>query len=718
MSVESNLLNYVNSFFSEIKYSNKIFSAKEEIYEKLLAEYNELLKDHSKVESFEIIVKKYHNLDRLAEAIWYTKEDIKERESDKETITHGDFNEKFNKQKWRVYLVTLFSILAVSCVINAILYVSPYYLIGLVLWWALALFFNWKLKWPDEKKESFSVDNAEYFRDTYDLFTKRTINWIFITTTFLFLVLSKIIEVAVNSSKFSEVSEQYVTNAFLMWVVIFFLCKDYLILKWFTKKIELEKGKIIWKELWRVTLFTVLYWVVAIWIFLLYKNFFVSNPMLSLLLIFVACAIIYDLTRRKKFTYKNFTVNRVVVIAVVLWVIGVWIYSYLSKDVYLIQPYINRVPNVSERHSKIEYNDDNGVYTITMDNDDFKILQLTDIHLWGSSISFDKDLLALNAVYKLIAHTRPDLVFVTWDLTFPLWIASFSLNNSAPVIQFASFMRNLWIPWAFTYWNHDTESMAIMWKTELNEVYKSLSYKASKNLLYPYVQPEIMWRNNQLIELRNSDWTLNQALFLIDSNAYTWRWFSSYDYIHDDEVDRYKDQVLRLNEEENKTVSSLVFFHIPLQEYETAYNLYLEWSDDVKYYFWSNDEKWENKICASKYPSKMFSVAKELWSTRWFFCWHDHYNNMSLEYSWIRLTYWMSIDYLVMPWIYRDTKQRGATLITTHKDSSIDIEQIPLTTIEDEFEDNEWILQIYAKLNKIIDMIEEKSSDLNILKDK
>ena len=91
---------------------------------------------------------------------------------------------------------------------------------------------------------------------------------------------------------------------------------------------------------------------------------------------------------------------------------------------------------------------------------------------------------------------------------------------------------------------------------------------------------------------------------------------------------------------------------------------------------------------------------------------------MSLEYSWIRLTYWMSIDYLVMPWIYRDTKQRGATLITTHKDSSIDIEQIPLTTIEDEFEDNEWILQIYAKLNKIIDMIEEKSSDLNILKDK
>ena len=59
---------------------------------------------------------------------------------------------------------------------------------------------------------------------------------------------------------------------------------------------------------------------------------------------------------------------------------------------------------------------------------------------------------------------------------------------------------------------------------------------------------------------------------------------------------------------------------------------------------------------------------------------------MSLEYKGIRLTYGMSIDYLAMPGIARDTKQRGATLITTHKDSSIDIEQIPLTSIEKYYE--------------------------------
>ena len=48
----------------------------------------------------------------------------------------------------------------------------------------------------------------------------------------------------------------------------------------------------------------------------------------------------------------------------------------------------------------------------------------------------------------------------------------------------------------------------------------------------------------------------------------------------------------------------------------------------------------------------------------------------------IRLTYGMSIDYLAMPGIARDTKQRGATLITVHDDSKVDIRQVPLSEID------------------------------------
>ena len=124
---------------------------------------------------------------------------------------------------------------------------------------------------------------------------------------------------------------------------------------------------------------------------------------------------------------------------------------------------------------------------------------------------------------------------------------------------------------------------------------------------------------------------------------------------------------------EGYTISSLVFFHIPLQEYVTAYDLYQQGSSEVKYYFGENNDE---VMDVSDHPSKLFDTAVELGSTKGMFCGHDHYNNTSIEYKGIRLTYGMSIDYLAMPGIARDTKQRGATLITTHKDSSFDIEQV------------------------------------------
>lgn len=52
----------------------------------------------------------------------------------------------------------------------------------------------------------------------------------------------------------------------------------------------------------------------------------------------------------------------------------------------------------------------------------------------------------------------------------------------------------------------------------------------------------------------------------------------------------------------------------------------------------------------------MFDTALELGSTSGFFCGHDHYNNASIEYKGIRLTYGMSIDYLAMPGIEKETK--------------------------------------------------------------
>ncbi len=184
--------------------------------------------------------------------------------------------------------------------------------------------------------------------------------------------------------------------------------------------------------------------------------------------------------------------------------VGVGFFA-MQRDTWYTQTYINSVAAVEHTAHDISYDDDSGVYTIKSATDDFKILHLTDIHLGGSLFSYGKDLKALTAVYAEIEYTKPDLVIVTGDLCFPLGIMSLSFNNSAPIGQFAAFMRNIGIPWAFTYGNHDTESMASASQEDMNEIFKTLSFKTSGTLLYPYVQPPVTGRNNQLIELRRAD---------------------------------------------------------------------------------------------------------------------------------------------------------------------------------------------------------------------
>ena len=432
-----------------------------------------------------------------------------------------------------------------------------------------------------------------------------------------------------------------------------------------------------------VVLFSALYWTAFLSVFLLLsrRGFPSAASFPVVFAAFWSGILLYDFFFRRRVTYRNLVYNRgrIAAFLVVIFLFGA--FFAIRRERYYVQPYINTVPCVPHRAAHVRYDDETGVFTLRADFDDFKILHLTDVHLGGSLFSYRKDLLALKSCFALIDATRPDLVIVTGDLSLPLGVLSMSFNNSAPVYAFASFMRNIGIPWAFAYGNHDTESFASMNKRDLDGVFRSLSFKTSGTLLYPYRQPAVTGRNNQLIRIENEDGTLRQALFLLDSNAYTGKGLHDYDYIRDDQVAWYRGEVLRLSAEEGGTVPSLAFFHIPLREYRTAYELYLQGSDEVTYYFGVNDEKMIDKVCCSKHPSKLFDEMVALGSTTGTFCGHDHYNNASLLYRGIRLTYGMSIDYLAMPGIEKDTTQRGGEVITLRSDGSWEVRQVPLTSL-------------------------------------
>ena len=86
--------------------------------------------------------------------------------------------------------------------------------------------------------------------------------------------------------------------------------------------------------------------------------------------------------------------------------------------------------------------DNQGNWTFTTDRD-FKIMQLTDIHIGGGFLSLQKDSWALNAVASMISYEKPDLVIVTGDMVYPVPFQAGTFNNLASTKVFASLMDKL-----------------------------------------------------------------------------------------------------------------------------------------------------------------------------------------------------------------------------------------------------------------------------------
>ena len=690
--MENQIKKFVEIYFENIPYSSENAAVWEKIEESLIREYKKLSENMSENEAFEALLGKYGRFSDMAKLAGCSAEEIQKFQSSNNIIHLKQLKKEIAKQRRRIYGFAIFSVFGFVQMLWFILtlFVHPtsaiWNVIYAVIMFAFAYILIIDFKKTEKKSSEYKYDNASFvwLRDMSDKFIKRKLNYnLFLISTLLIILFAELNFFISTNSKPLEFVENIFNGIIVFEVPAYLYIKNFLCFKMFHRRVNSQKKEKYKKHLIGTAIFSICYWSAAILLIIIFRNIlqYPVNAIIVPITFFLILTAIYILKFRKKIVYKNIVVNkpRVAVLTAVVTITSG--FSFLQKDTWYTQPYINSVPIVEHNSNNIKYDDETGIYTITASDDDFKILHLTDIHIGGSLYSYNKDIKALKACYAEIKYTHPDLVVVTGDLCFPMGVMSMSLNNSAPVNQFAAFMRNTGVPWCFTYGNHDTESIATSNQNELDEIYKSLSYKTSGTLLYPYIQPDITGRSNQLIEIRNADETLNTALFLIDSNAYTGEKINVYDYIHDDQVEWYADEINRLNGEEGRIVNSLVFFHIPLQQYRTAYQLYENGRDEVKYFFGENNEKMIDKVCCSNFPSSLFDRMIELKSTTGTFCGHDHYNNISLEYKGIRLTYGMSIDYLAMPGIEHDHQQRGAELITLHSDSSWDLEQIPLDSI-------------------------------------
>ncbi len=393
------------------------------------------------------------------------------------------------------------------------------------------------------------------------------------------------------------------------------------------------------------------------------------------------------MVKKKKKKKKN------IFLRILFWIIGIIVclvlFLLIANAISTIRDlnYVDKIKPV-EYDTKAQLipllDEETGFYTFTT-NRQFKIMQLTDIHIGAGFLSVKNDKQAIKAVETMVRREKPDLVVVTGDAFFPV-PQSGTFNNSHELRVFATMMNNLGVYWAYTFGNHEYQGFSFLSEAKLAEKLEG----CSEYCLFQRGSEKVSGEGNYIINVKNTDGVITRSVVCLDSHAYMPEdklgLDEKYDNIHSDQIEWYRNTLNSLDESNRHTIASLqdgakrskytndfsiiksfVFFHIPLKEYRTAWNNYkanhYRSKGDTTYIYGYMGEKKPPYIYCSEKDENLFETAQALGSTQGFFCGHDHTNNFSFVYKGIRLTYGYSIDSLVYKNIKNLGSQRGCTLI-------------------------------------------------------
>ena len=333
----------------------------------------------------------------------------------------------------------------------------------------------------------------------------------------------------------------------------------------------------------------------------------------------------------------------------------------------------NTFETVQIENQLVPQKDENGNWTFTTDKE-FKVMQLTDIHIGGGWMSLSKDAKALNAVAAMVTAEKPDLVVVTGDIAYPVPFQAGTFNNLSGAKIFAELMEKLGVYWTVTLGNHDSEIYSYYGREKISNFY------AKSGFTYCLYQPgpdDVDGYGNHVINVKNSAGKITQSIYMLDSQAYTkddpfgFRWL--YDNVHENQVEWYKKTVKQIGDENGAPVNSLMFMHIPLTElndawFEYADNGYQN-TENVELVYGVAGEKDKVVYCGVG-EDNLFETILELDSTKAVFFGHDHKNNFAAKYKGIQLSYSYSVDYLAYIGISKEGEQRGCTIINVKPDGS------------------------------------------------
>lgn len=304
-----------------------------------------------------------------------------------------------------------------------------------------------------------------------------------------------------------------------------------------------------------------------------------------------------------------------------------------------------------------------GNYYLVKNSDNFKILNLADIHFGNGVLSKNQDAGVLSDVKNMINSTKPNLIILTGDNVFPQLISTGNNDNLGAYKVLAEFIESFQIPWTVIFGNYDNEIGTKHFSEDVCDYLESLKFCL-------FSRGNVSGYGNHIINIRNTSGNLVSSLFLFDSHIYKGSTqISGYDTIHDDQVSWYEENLNKFKVN-NNNFTSFVYLHIPFTEYKEAWNLYRENSSEVEYCFgWANERN--EKISCPKEKSSLFDKIVELKNTKGVFCGHNHLNDFSIKYKGVTLTYNSTMDNKA--YVKADNEIRGATVLENKDNNDFNI---------------------------------------------
>ncbi|MDL2308562.1 metallophosphoesterase family protein [Bacteroidales bacterium OttesenSCG-928-B11] len=236
-------------------------------------------------------------------------------------------------------------------------------------------------------------------------------------------------------------------------------------------------------------------------------------------------------------------------------------------------------------------------------NNEFKILQITDIHYVYGRTTSDS---AIQRMSYLLDIEQPDFVVFTGDI-----ITSKKQQECWDIVLKPVIDRK--IPWAVVLGNHDDEHN---WSRR-----EIISYLEKQPYSLTQMGPEeLKGAGNYTIPLLTRAGKKSHILYFMDSNAYsTIAGINGYGWFGFDQIAWYRNMSEDFTKENGgNPYPALAFFHIPLNEFEMLFDT----TKNYKVYGTRGE-----KECPGALNSGMFTAMQEKGDVMGVFVGHEHDND-------------------------------------------------------------------------------------------